>query len=122
MPLRNVNLLSALQDCSFTKKNRIIKATNPGIIETQKTSLTVYPRKISKLEANNGPTIAPDWSSVLCNPKAAPLCSSGVESHIRASLGAVLIPFPTLSNTLIVKASNALSTKPKKGLMIFEIP
>ena len=122
MPLRNVNLVSVLQDCSLTKKINIIKAANPGIIENQNTSLTVYPKKISKLEANNGPTIAPVWSSVLCNPKAAPLFSSGVESHIRASLGAVLIPFPTLSNTLIVKASNALFTRPKKGLMIFETP
>ena len=70
--------------------------------------------------AVSGPMMAPVWSRVLWSPKASPLLSADTESLIRASLGAVLMPFPTLSATLMSSASVMDDAVAKKGLTTLE--
>jgi hypothetical protein len=109
-----------LADTSFTKNIKIITATTPGSKET----MNILRISISgrRAKAAIGPTIAPVWSIVLCIPKALPEIDSETESVIRASRGAVLIPFPILSVALMTKASSQLVLVAKKGLITVDIP
>lgn len=72
--------------------------------------------------ANNGPIIAPIWSNVLWIPNAFPEMDWSIESAINASRGAVLIPFPILSEILTIIVSRKEVTNIKKGLLIVDTP
>jgi hypothetical protein len=57
---------------------------------------------------------------VRCIPNALPEIDSGTESAIRASRGAVRMPFPILSTILTINASNHPLDKTKNGLLAVE--
>jgi hypothetical protein len=105
----------------FLYKNiKIITATAPGSKET----INIPRISISgrRAKAAIGPTIAPIWSIVLCISNALPEIDSETESAIKASRGAVLIPFLILSVALMIKASSQLIVVAKKGLITVDIP
>lgn len=64
--------------------------------------------------------MAPVWSSVLWSPKASPFLVEETESLINASLGAVLMLYPTLLATLMIRASVTDKAAAKKGLATLE--
>ena len=66
--------------------------------------------------ASRGPITAPTWSMALSKPNDFPLMLSWDDAAIRASLGAVLIPLPTLSAILISMICHAALTSPVSGL------
>jgi hypothetical protein len=57
---------------------------------------------------------------VRCIPNALSEIDSGTESAIRASRGAVRMPFPILSTILTINASNHPLDKTKNGLLAVE--
>ena len=73
--------------------------------------------------ASSGPIIAPVVSSARCTPNAVPSCSLGVLSEIIASRGAVRMPLPVRSSTMIAaSAPTAPPAARKPSLQTAERP
>ncbi len=97
--------------------NKGIKEINPIIADNKIINLKLKPKYQNKTNANTLPKMAPVVSNALSTPKLLPLWSLD-DSAIIASLGAVLIPFPTLSKEANVIALCHTLDKPKATLNI----
>ena len=87
-----------------------------GSADQRKTSLRETSNPLSRTTAASGPAIAPAWSMALWKPNAQPRNRKSVTSAISASLGEVLMPFPTLSKNLSRSTAGHSVTSPIRGL------